>query len=578
MSSARPKQYGVTEPISTQEPTAEELKKTEELVQCLKDEGQFESEQEARKREVVLGTLNTLFKKFVARVSMKQGLDETVARQAGGKIFAFGSYRLGVHGAGADIDTLCVAPSHVRREDFFSDLYQILKNRSDVTELTAVEDAYVPVIKMCFDGIPIDLLFARLNGLSLVPDDLDLSNNQLLRGLDERGIRSLNGSRVTDEILRLVPDVPSFRLVLRGIKLWGKRRAIYSNIMGFLGGVAWAMLVARVCQLYPNATASVILAKFFHIMCHWSWPQPVLLKPIEDGPLPVRVWNPKLYPADRSHRMPIITPAYPSMCATHNVTKSTQLVMTREFERAAEISSKALVGQLPWSALFEKDDFFYRYRYYLQVIASSDSEELQLRWGGLVESKLRQLVLKLEILDDLTLVHPYIKEFGKVCKCSSIEESHLAARGVFPEEEAEGDKVFRTVHCTVFYLGLAINIKSLKNNSKRLDLSWPSSEFIKLAKSWDGYDDSHMGIVIQHMKASDLPPDVRACSVPIVKAKKAAKMKRAPSVNEDDEKSKKQCKEAITRQPADDMWRELDKSESEPNLKISGNAEESTTA
>lgn len=25
-----------------------------------------------------------------------------------------------------------------------------------------------------------------------------------------------------------------------------------------------------------------------------SWPQPVMLKQIEDGPLPVRVWNPKV--------------------------------------------------------------------------------------------------------------------------------------------------------------------------------------------------------------------------------------------------------------------------------------------
>lgn len=31
--------------------------------------------------------------------------------------------------------------------------------------------------------------------------------------------------------------------------------------------------------------------------------------------------------------MPIITPAYPSMCSTHNVTQSTQMIMTQEFKR-----------------------------------------------------------------------------------------------------------------------------------------------------------------------------------------------------------------------------------------------------
>lgn len=71
-------------------------------------------------------------------------------------------------------------------------------------------------------------------------------------------------------------------------------RAIYSNVVGFLGGVGWALMVARVCQLYPNATASKVVAKFFRIMGQWNWPHPVLLKAIDDGPLQVRVWNPKV--------------------------------------------------------------------------------------------------------------------------------------------------------------------------------------------------------------------------------------------------------------------------------------------
>jgi len=209
---------------------------------------------------------------------------------------------------------------------------------------------------------------------------------------------------------------------LRCVKLWAQRKAVYSNVNGFLGGVAWAMLVARICQLYPNAVAGAIVSRFFIIMYQWTWPQPVLLKQIEEGPLKLRVWNPKLYPADRAHRMPIITPAYPAMCATHNVTASTQIIMTEEFKKAADIVDKVIVGTAEWSELFAKHDFFHKYRYYLQVIASTGSAELQIKWAGTVESRIRQLVKKLEYVESLALAHPFIKGFHQVSYCISNDE------------------------------------------------------------------------------------------------------------------------------------------------------------
>lgn len=198
--------------------------------------------------------------------------------------------------AGSDIDTLVVAPKHVVIEDFFADFPPILEQMSPegtIEKMTPVPDAFVPIIKLELAGISIDLIFGRLV-IPSVPMNLDLKNNDYLRGLDEKEVRSLNGTRVTDEILELVPQQKTFRLALRAIKLWAQRRAIYANIVGFPGGVAWAMLVARVCQLYPQATGSVIVGKFFRIMNKWAWPQPVLLKPIEDGPLQMKVWNPKV--------------------------------------------------------------------------------------------------------------------------------------------------------------------------------------------------------------------------------------------------------------------------------------------
>ena len=82
----------------------------------------------------MLGRVAALVKKFVTKVGLSRGLSEAAATAAGGKIFTFGSYRLGVHGPGSDIDTLCVVPKHVSREDFFDVFEPMLKVLEGVTE------------------------------------------------------------------------------------------------------------------------------------------------------------------------------------------------------------------------------------------------------------------------------------------------------------------------------------------------------------------------------------------------------------------------------------------------------------
>lgn len=52
------------------------------------------------KRETVMGLLNSIIKSWVQGVARKIGYEESVCQEANAEIFAFGSYRLGVHGPG----------------------------------------------------------------------------------------------------------------------------------------------------------------------------------------------------------------------------------------------------------------------------------------------------------------------------------------------------------------------------------------------------------------------------------------------------------------------------------------------
>lgn len=120
------------------------------------------------------------------------------------------------------------------------------------------------------------------------------------------------------------------------------------------------MLVARTCQLYPNATASTLVHKFFLVFSRWKWPHPVLLKQPESINLGHIVWDPRVHQGDRFHLMPIITPAYPQQNSTFNVSSSNKRVMMDEFERGMAITDEIMFGRSQWRSLFMAPSFFFQ--------------------------------------------------------------------------------------------------------------------------------------------------------------------------------------------------------------------------
>ncbi|KAF2261764.1 Poly(A) polymeras-like protein [Lojkania enalia] len=524
MEAPQKRQWGVTSAISEAQPTEADLKLNDQLVDALKRENNFESPEGLQNRTKVLDHFQKVVEEFVRRVCKLKKLPDSTIQSAGGKVFTFGSYALGVSNPGSDIDTLVVAPKHVHRDDFFERFPPTFKEMSaaeDITEFNPVPTAYVPIIKMEYCGVSIDLIFVSLQSVSSIPSDFTLTDKALLRGLDDTGMRCVNGTRVTHELIDAVPQVKSFRHATRAVKLWANQRAIYGAVFGYPGGVAWAIMVARICQLYPFACGATILSKFFSLMMKWHWPRPVMLKSIEEGSLGLRVWNPQIYPQDRLHLMPIITPAFPSMCATYTVMHSTKQIMMDEFKRADNILNAIQLGKRSWSDLFDRHTFFTQdHKYYLSVIAASRSREAHDSFTGLVQSKVRLLVKGIDDSDaGVDIARPYIKGFERMHRCENEDQVERIIQGnmdfQLTEEDAReattsianGEKQAKDQHIiytTTWYIGLTLP----ESGGKSLDISFPVAEFKRYVTLADTYDQDKMSVRVVHTRNYDLPADV----------------------------------------------------------------------
>ncbi|KAJ6875001.1 nuclear poly(A) polymerase 1 [Populus alba x Populus x berolinensis] len=126
-----------------------------------------------------------------------------------------------------------------------------------------------------------------------------------------------------------------------------------------------------------------------------------MLCAIEEGSLGLPVWDPRRNPKDRYHLMPIITPAYPSMNSSYNVSSSTLRIMTEEFQRGNEICEAMEVSKAEWDTLFGAIDI------------SAENEDDLRQWKGWVESRLRQLTLRIERHTyNMLQCHPHPGEFS----------------------------------------------------------------------------------------------------------------------------------------------------------------------
>lgn len=372
----------------------------------------YEDEQGMNLRKRIVSELDTLLKQWVRSDGLRQAMNWNKVEQVGGKVVCFGSYKLAVVDKESDLDLLCIVPKHVTREAFFTTLYETLGKKDEVTELRQLPMAYVPVIKMKYRGVDVDLTMSRLMALYKVSEDESFLQDPLItKDMDSKCLRSINGYRATCEILELVPSVEKFKLTLRVIKLWAKRNGLYGNMLGFLGGASWAILVAKVCILAGaegNKGGCVyLLHRFFFTFANWNWPDPVFIKKVETQPH--SAWNPAVNFFDREHAMPIITSSVPQMNSAVNVTKSNCQLITRNFAEAAAVCQSVLQGGGMWSDLFKSRNFFDEFEFFILISCTCWGDSGL--WFGSIESKLRQLNNRIAMCSEVTEVRVWPQPF-----------------------------------------------------------------------------------------------------------------------------------------------------------------------
>mmetsp|Transcript_34533 Transcript_34533/g.46672 ORF Transcript_34533/g.46672 Transcript_34533/m.46672 type:complete len:628 (-) Transcript_34533:422-2305(-) len=507
---AKKRYLGITPPISEALPSAADRASNDVLHTTLQSMNVYESDEGAARRVEVLGTL----RRYVHEWSLSEGkrkkvFEDPPPADAGAVLLTFGSYELFVHMPNADIDLLCVAPKHVTRADFFSQrqgsLYERLTADPSVSELLTVPEAYTPVVKFKIRGVAIDMLFASLGTHATIPQPFEdaLLEDKILSGLDEASIRSLNGARVTKSLLRLVPEPETFRVTLRFIKAWARARGIYSNVLGFLGGVNWAILVAFICQRYPRALPATLLTRFFRIYHHWKWPTPIMLKStheeMQEG-MGYQVWNPKLHPRDRGHLMPIITPAYPEMNSSYNVGEPQLRSIKRELSRGVKITLEIEQGEATWQKLAEPHHRLLTHEHYVMVDVYAGTKIDHKIWFGWCESRLRQLVLCLEDPPNIQ-AHPFTEFFDWKRKTSSAERLPLDEGDGGDESPVCGvdGKNDPLVWGTSFLIAL-----SFSPSVARADLTDSIAEWVYKVNVWENRVQG-MDLSISHIPSKELP-------------------------------------------------------------------------
>ncbi len=206
---------------------------------------------------------------------------------------------------------------------------------------------------------------------------------------------TLSSIRDTAQIIRTVRNANTFRIFVRSICDWAKRRYLYSNRIGFFGGFGWTILCVKIIeQSRADASPEELLRNFFALYSEFDWNRAIVRLECNS--------NANYRRDDHSDKIVILTLNPPFKNSARNCSESSREILRNEFKRARD-----LLVESKFDELFEERPLLSEFKVYLELRVNAANSADFAAWSGWIESRLVILSIKLERIGIFAHPSPY---------------------------------------------------------------------------------------------------------------------------------------------------------------------------
>lgn len=265
-----------------------------------------------------------------------------------------GSFAMNVDTSASDIDCLCIGS--VSSKTFFKLARQRLQKAEGqgIRILRKVEAGTGTMLELSVNGVPMDLQYCpaarvaeRWSEFETLPASDPVFNLSIL------SLRKLKPYRDLIYVKRTTPDLATFDLAYRAIKLWAMQRGVYSSKFGYLGGVHITLMLSWVYKRIahevsvndtPTVSASDLVATFFQHYANFNWA----------GDMVYDAFYHKQKPRyHRTSREPMVVLGFhsPNSNVAHTSTLPGLSVLTKELKAA---SARLSDVSMTWEKFFDQ--------------------------------------------------------------------------------------------------------------------------------------------------------------------------------------------------------------------------------